>query len=57
MLDLKKARDGKGFLDGRSWGFCQGVITDGPHAGAFGWDGGLARPGWSIPNGTLSWWS
>jgi CubicO group peptidase (beta-lactamase class C family) len=35
------ARDGKGFLDGRSWGYCQSVITEGPRAGAFGWDGGL----------------
>lgn len=37
----QKARDGRGFLDGRSWGFCQSVVTDGPYAGAFGWDGGL----------------
>ncbi len=38
----QRARDGKGFLDGRGWGFCQAVVTDGPHAGAFGWDGGLS---------------
>jgi CubicO group peptidase (beta-lactamase class C family) len=37
----QKERDGKGFLDGRSWGFCQSVVTDGPHAGAYGWDGGF----------------
>jgi CubicO group peptidase (beta-lactamase class C family) len=37
----QKGRDGKAILDGRSWGFCQSVVTDGPHAGAFGWDGGL----------------
>ncbi len=37
----QRARDGKGFLGGRGWGFCQAVVTDGPHAGAFGWDGGL----------------
>ena len=37
----QKARDGKGILDGRSWAFCQSVITEGPRAGAFGWDGGL----------------
>jgi CubicO group peptidase (beta-lactamase class C family) len=33
--------DGKGFLDGRTWSFCQSVVTQGPHPGAFGWDGGL----------------
>jgi CubicO group peptidase (beta-lactamase class C family) len=37
----QKARDGRGFLDGRGWGFCQAVVTQGPYAGAFGWDGGL----------------
>lgn len=37
----QKARDGQGLLNGRSWGFCQSVTTDGPHTGAFGWDGGL----------------
>lgn len=37
----QKTRDGQGFLDGRSWGFGQSVVTDGPYAGAFGWDGGL----------------
>jgi CubicO group peptidase (beta-lactamase class C family) len=29
------------FLDGRGWGFCQAVYTDGPRAAAYGWDGGL----------------
>jgi CubicO group peptidase (beta-lactamase class C family) len=29
------------FLTGCSWGYCQSVITAGPRAGAFGWDGGL----------------
>ncbi len=29
------------FLGDRSWGLCQAVQTDGPRAGAFGWDGGL----------------
>jgi CubicO group peptidase (beta-lactamase class C family) len=37
----QKARDTRGFLEGRSWAFCQSVVTDGPHAGAYGWDGGL----------------
>ena len=29
------------FLHGRSWGLCMSVVTEGPRAGAFGWDGGL----------------
>ena len=37
----QRALDGKAFLDGRSWGLCQSVVTEGPYAGAFGWDGGL----------------
>lgn len=38
----QRARDGKGILDEtRGWGLCQSVVTEGPHAGAFGWDGGL----------------
>ena len=37
----QKARDTKGFLEGRSWSLCQSVVVDGPHAGAYGWDGGL----------------
>ena len=41
LTDEQKERDGTGFLDGRSWAFCQSVILDGPYAGAFGWDGGL----------------
>lgn len=28
-------------LTGRSWSLCQAVTTEGPRAGAFGWDGGL----------------
>jgi CubicO group peptidase (beta-lactamase class C family) len=31
----------EGFLAGRSWGFGQSVLTEGPRAGAYGWDGGL----------------
>ena len=30
-----------GILEGRSWGFCQSVVTEGAWAGAYGWDGGL----------------
>ena len=41
LTPAQKARGGEGFLDGRSWGFCQSVVTNGPRAGAFGWDGGF----------------
>src|SRR5262249_55835384 len=41
LTEEQMTRDGEGFLDGLGWGFCQAVITDGPRAGAFGWDGGL----------------
>jgi CubicO group peptidase (beta-lactamase class C family) len=41
LTPQQRERDGKGFLDGRSWAFCQSVVTQGPHAGAYGWDGGL----------------
>jgi CubicO group peptidase (beta-lactamase class C family) len=41
LTPQQKERDGRGFLDGRSWAFCQSVVTEGPHAGAYGWDGGL----------------
>jgi CubicO group peptidase (beta-lactamase class C family) len=37
----QKEGDAKVFLDGLSWAFCQAVATEGPHAGAYGWDGGL----------------
>jgi len=37
----QKERDGHGVLFGRSWAFCQSVITHRPRRGAFGWDGGL----------------
>jgi CubicO group peptidase (beta-lactamase class C family) len=32
---------GEHFFEGRSWGYCVSVLTGGPKAGAFGWDGGL----------------
>ncbi|HXY95230.1 MAG TPA: serine hydrolase domain-containing protein, partial [Acidimicrobiia bacterium] len=41
QLTPEQARDGDAFLFGRSWGFCVAVVTDGPRAGAYGWDGGL----------------
>jgi CubicO group peptidase (beta-lactamase class C family) len=41
LTRTQRAGSSDTFLHGRSWGFCQSVITDGPRAGAFGWDGGL----------------
>jgi CubicO group peptidase (beta-lactamase class C family) len=41
LTEEQKSRDGKGFLDGRSWAYCQSVVTEGPNAGAYGWDGGF----------------
>jgi CubicO group peptidase (beta-lactamase class C family) len=38
------------FLDDRSWALCQAVVTEGPHAGAFGWDGGLGTS-WLVDPG------
>jgi CubicO group peptidase (beta-lactamase class C family) len=46
--------DGKVFLDGRSWGLCQSVVVDGPHTGAFGWDGGLGTSWLVDPNRDLT---
>lgn len=41
LTDEQKAVGGSGFNPGRSWGYCQSVWVEGPHAGAYGWDGGL----------------
>ena len=41
LTSAQRAGTAEAFLHGRSWGFAQSVITDGPRAGAFGWDGGL----------------
>jgi CubicO group peptidase (beta-lactamase class C family) len=41
---LRSSQGGAGaapILLGRGWGFCQSVLTEGPRAGAFGWNGGL----------------
>lgn len=38
------------FLHGRTWSLCQSVITEGPHSGAFGWDGGLGTS-WLVDPG------
>ena len=41
QLTARQRAGSEAFLAGRSWGYCQSVITDGARAGAFGWDGGL----------------
>jgi CubicO group peptidase (beta-lactamase class C family) len=41
LTSAQRAGSGDAFLHGRSWGFWQSVVTDGPRTGAFGWDGGL----------------
>jgi CubicO group peptidase (beta-lactamase class C family) len=41
QLTAQQRESSRGFLIGRSWGFCQSVVTEGPYAGAYGWDGGL----------------
>ncbi len=43
-------KGGKGFLDGRSWAYCQSVITAGPREGAFGWNGGFGTS-WLVDPG------
>lgn len=46
----QRARDTAGFLEGRTWGFCQSVVTEGPFTGAYGWDGGLGTS-WLVDPG------
>jgi CubicO group peptidase (beta-lactamase class C family) len=41
LTPTQRAGAGDGILDGRSWGLCRAVETDGARAGAFGWDGGF----------------
>ena len=41
QLTPEQQRSSEAFLQGRGWGFCQAVATEGPFTGAFGWDGGL----------------
>jgi CubicO group peptidase (beta-lactamase class C family) len=50
QLSPAQKRGAAGFLAGRSWAFCQSVVTEGPHAGAFGWDGGLGTS-WLVDPG------
>ena len=54
QLTPAQARSGQGFLFGRSWGFCQSVVVEGPRAGAFGWDGGLGTSWLVDPNRDLT---
>jgi CubicO group peptidase (beta-lactamase class C family) len=57
QLTIDQKRGTAGFLasplapeGGRSWAFCQSVVTEGPRAGAFGWDGGLGTS-WLVDPG------
>lgn len=50
LTPQQRARAGDAFLGGRGWGFCQSVVTNGPNAGAFGWDGGLGTS-WLVDPG------
>jgi CubicO group peptidase (beta-lactamase class C family) len=50
----QQARAGNGFLEGRSWSYCQSVVVEGPHAGAFGWNGGLGSSFLVDPNRDLT---
>jgi CubicO group peptidase (beta-lactamase class C family) len=50
LTGAQREGTGEAFLPGRSWGFCQSVITNGPRHGAFGWDGGLGTS-WLVDPG------
>jgi CubicO group peptidase (beta-lactamase class C family) len=41
QLSAEQRWGAEGFLQDRSWSFCQSVVVKGPRAGAFGWNGGL----------------
>ena len=41
QLSAAQRAGAQAMMPGRSWGFCQSVVTEGPFAGAYGWDGGL----------------
>lgn len=42
-----------GFWEGTGWGFGVSVVTDGPHAGRFGWSGGFGTDFFVDPDGTI----
>jgi CubicO group peptidase (beta-lactamase class C family) len=50
QLTPMQKRGAAAFLDGRSWALCQAVVTEGPRAGAFGWEGGLGTS-WLVDPG------
>ena len=41
LTPAQRAGTADAILHGRSWSLCQSVVTEGPRAGAFSWDGGL----------------
>jgi CubicO group peptidase (beta-lactamase class C family) len=47
LTPQQRASAGPVIEDHQSWGLCQAVDVDGPHAGAYGWDGGLGTS-WRI---------
>lgn len=42
-----------GFWDGMGWGFGVAVQTEGPHAGRYGWSGGLGTDFFVDPDGSF----
>jgi CubicO group peptidase (beta-lactamase class C family) len=50
LTPAQRAGSADAFLHGRTWSLCQSVITEGPSAGAFGWDGGLGTS-WLVDPG------
>ncbi len=50
LTAAQRASAGQAFLGERSWGYCVSVITNGPWAGSFGWDGGLGTS-WLVDPG------
>ena len=50
----QRAGIGEGFLEGRSWGLCQSVVTEGPRAGDLRMDGGLGTSWLADPKRDLT---
>jgi CubicO group peptidase (beta-lactamase class C family) len=53
LSDEQRELEGAAILRGLGWGFCQAIVLAGPHAGAFGWDGGLGTSWLVDPNREL----
>ncbi len=53
--DAAKAADSffPGFWDGTGWGWGVSVLTSGPHAGRYGWSGGLGTDMYIDPDGSF----